>query len=128
MSFCFIDGFFCSADKESACNARDLGFIPGLGRSPGEEKGYPLQYSDLENSMGCIGHGSQRVRQATKQFSLSLSCTKAFEFFCLVLLLFPLLLGIRSKEILLHLCQRVFVLPLFSSRSFMVSSQSYISV
>ena len=36
-----------SADKESACNAGDLGSIPGLGRSPGEGKGYPLQYSGL---------------------------------------------------------------------------------
>ena len=51
-------GFPCgSAGKESACNARDLGLIPGLGRSPGEEKGYPLQYSGLENSMGCVNHG-----------------------------------------------------------------------
>ena len=40
-----------SADKESACNAGDLDLIPGLGRSPGEGKGYPLQYSGLENSM-----------------------------------------------------------------------------
>ena len=40
-----------SAGKESACNAGDLGLIPGLGRSPGEGKGYPLQHSDLENSM-----------------------------------------------------------------------------
>ena len=39
-----------SAGKESTCNAGDLGSIPGLGRSPGEGKGYPLQYSDLENS------------------------------------------------------------------------------
>ena len=46
-----------SAGKESACDAGDLGSIPGLGRSPGEEKGYPLLYSDLENSMDCIGHG-----------------------------------------------------------------------
>ena len=46
-----------SAGKESACNAKDLESIPGLGRSPGEGKGYPLQYSDLENSMGSIGHG-----------------------------------------------------------------------
>ena len=43
--------------KESTCNAGDLGSIPGLGRSPGEGKGYPLQYSDLENSMDCIVHG-----------------------------------------------------------------------
>ena len=43
-----------SAGKESACNAGDLGSIPGLGRSPGEGKGYPLQYSGLENSRDCI--------------------------------------------------------------------------
>ena len=50
-------GFPCSsAGKESACNVRDLGLIPGLGRSPGEGKGYPLQYSGLENSMDCIVH------------------------------------------------------------------------
>ena len=46
-----------SVGKESACNAGDLGSIPGLGRSPGEGKGYPLQYSGLENSMDCIVHG-----------------------------------------------------------------------
>ena len=46
-----------SAGKESACNVGDLGSIPGLGRSPGEEKGYPLQDFGLENSMDCIVHG-----------------------------------------------------------------------
>ena len=46
-----------SAGKESACNAGDLGSIPGLGRSPGEEKGYPLQYSGLQNSTDCVDHG-----------------------------------------------------------------------
>ena len=40
-----------SDGKESACNVVDLGLIPGFGRSPGEENGYPLRYSDLENSM-----------------------------------------------------------------------------
>ena len=51
-------GFPCgSAGKESTCNAGDLGSVPGLGRSPGEGKGYPLQYSGLENSMDCIVHG-----------------------------------------------------------------------
>ena len=51
-------GFPCgSASKESACNARDLGLIPGLGRSPREGKSYPLQYSGLENSTDCIVHG-----------------------------------------------------------------------
>ena len=43
-----------SAGKESAYNAGDLGLIPGLGRSPGEGKGDPLQYSGLEKSMDCI--------------------------------------------------------------------------
>ena len=46
-----------SAGKESACNAVDLGLIPGLGRSPGEGKGYPLQYSGLENLIDCIVYG-----------------------------------------------------------------------
>ena len=40
-----------SDGKESACNAGDLGSIPGFGRSPGEGNGNPLQYSCLENSM-----------------------------------------------------------------------------
>ena len=46
-----------SAGKESACNAGDVSLIPGLGISPGEGKGYPLQYSGLEKSMDCILHG-----------------------------------------------------------------------
>ena len=51
-------GFPCdSAGKEPTCNSGDLGLIPRLGRSPGEGKGYPLQYSGLENSMDCIVHG-----------------------------------------------------------------------
>ena len=42
-----------SAGKESACNVQDLGSVPGSGRAPGEGKGYPLQYSVLENPMDC---------------------------------------------------------------------------
>ena len=53
-----MPGFFgfpgCSDGKKSACNAGDLGSISGLGRVPGKRKGYPLQYSGLENSMDCI--------------------------------------------------------------------------
>ena len=56
-----------SAGKEPVCNVGDLGSVPGLGRSPEEGKGYPLQYSGLENSMGYMG--SQRV-DITKQLSL----------------------------------------------------------
>ena len=48
----FLDG------KESTCNVGDVGSIPGLGRSPRDGKGYPLQYSTLYKSMA-----SQRVRQ-----------------------------------------------------------------
>ena len=56
-------GFPCgSAGKESACSAGDRGLIPGLGRSPGEGKGYPLQYSGVENSMDCIVHGVTKSR------------------------------------------------------------------
>ena len=46
-----------SPGKEYTCNVGDLGLIPGLGRSPGEGNGYPLQYSGLENSKDCIVHG-----------------------------------------------------------------------
>ena len=46
-----------SDGKESTCNAGGLGSISGLGRCPVEGNGYPLQYSGLEISMGCIVHG-----------------------------------------------------------------------
>ena len=53
----FLDFLCGSVGEESACNMGDLGSIPGLGRSPGEGKGYPLQYSGPENSTDCIAHG-----------------------------------------------------------------------
>ena len=63
-------GFPCgSASKKSVSNAGDLGSIPGLGRSPGEGKGYPLQYSGLENSMDSIVHGVTEL-DATEWLSL----------------------------------------------------------
>ena len=67
---CFPD---CSVGKESAYNAGDLGSIPGLERSPGEEKGYPLLYSGLENSMDCIVHqwGLSKSWTRLSDFSLS---------------------------------------------------------
>ena len=46
-----------SVGKESACNVGYLDSMPGLGRSPGEGKGYPCQYSGPENSMDYIVHG-----------------------------------------------------------------------
>ena len=57
-----------SAGKESTCNAGDLGSIPGLGRSPGEEKGYPLQYSGLESSLDCIVRGVSKSRTRLSNF------------------------------------------------------------
>ena len=62
-----------SAGKESAWNAGDLGLIPGLGRSPGERNGYPLQYSGLENSMDCIAHGVTKSQIWLSDFHFS--CT-----------------------------------------------------
>ena len=59
-----------SAGKECTCNAGDLGLIPGLGIYPGEGKGYPLQYSGLENSMDCTIHRvtKSQTRQSNFHF------------------------------------------------------------
>ena len=57
-----------SAGKESACNAGDLGLTPGLGRSPEEGKGYPLQCSGLENSMDYIVHGVAKSWTRLREF------------------------------------------------------------
>jgi len=66
-----------SAGKESACSVGDLGSIPGLGRSPGEGKGYLLQYSGLENSMDCIVY---RVAKSWTWLSDSLSQNNTDDF------------------------------------------------
>ena len=66
-----------SVGKESACNEEDPGSIPGLGRSPGEGKGYPLQYSGLENSMDCIVHGVTKSQTRLSDFHLT--SLKGFE-------------------------------------------------
>ena len=64
-----LQGFpYDLAGKESICNAGDLGSIPGLGRSPGEGKGYLLQYSDLQNSMDYIVHGVVKSRTWLSNF------------------------------------------------------------
>ena len=59
-----------SVGKESACKAGDMG-IPGLERSPGEGKGYSLQYSGLENSMDCIAHGVTKSWTELSDFYLA---------------------------------------------------------
>ena len=70
--FCLICIDFCgsSTGKESVCNVGDLGLIPGSWRSPGEGKGYPLQYSGLENSMDYSPWGCKKSDR-TKQLSLN---------------------------------------------------------
>ena len=65
-------GFPCgSAGKEAACNVGHLGSIPGLGRSLGEGKCYPLQYSDLDNFMDCIVHGVAKSWTQLSDFHFS---------------------------------------------------------
>ena len=62
-------GFLGSSDdKESACNAGDPGSITRSGRSPGEGKGYPRQYSGLENSMDCVVHGVAKSQTRLSDF------------------------------------------------------------
>ena len=55
-----------SAGKESACNAGIQGSIPELGRSRGEGKGYPLQYSGLKNSVDFIVHWGRKESDRTE--------------------------------------------------------------
>ena len=57
-----------SVGKESAYNEGDLGSIPGLERSPGEGKGYPLQYSSLESCMDYIVHGVTKSQTQLNNF------------------------------------------------------------
>ena len=61
-----------SAGKESACTTEDLGSVPGLGRSPREGKGYPLQYSGLNNSTDCKVHGVAKSWTRLSEFHLYL--------------------------------------------------------
>ena len=68
------DRFYLGDLQESTCNAGDPGLIPGLGRSPGEGKGYPHQYSDLENSMDI--HGIEKGQTQLSDFH---SLTQEFQ-------------------------------------------------
>ena len=71
-------GFPCDSDgKEFACNAGDPGTIPRSERSPGERNGYPLQSSQLENSMDkgawwAAVHGGHKESDTTEELTLSL--------------------------------------------------------
>ena len=82
MSDFFHLGFLCgSAGKESACNVGDLGSISGLGRSPGEGKGYPLQFSGLENSMDHIVHEVAKSQTWLSDFHVFISLSLMFSRF-----------------------------------------------
>ena len=68
-----------SVGKESACSAGDSPLIPRLERSPGEGKGYPLQYSGLENSMDWTVHGVAKSQTQLNDFLFHLnSNTESF--------------------------------------------------
>ena len=66
-----------SVGKESSCNVGNLGSVPGLGRSSGEGKGYPLQYSGLENSMNFIVCGVAKSWIRLGNFHNNVVCTVA---------------------------------------------------
>ena len=106
----FLASPYDSAGKESACNAGALGSIPGLGRSPGEGKGYPLPYSGLENSMDCVVHGVAKSQtwlidfhfhafpqQLASQIT-DLSCGKHYELGLLTIFQFILAFVMKHKN------------------------------
>ena len=64
------------AGKAAACNGGDVDSIPGLGRSTGEGKGYPLQYSGLENSMDCLVHGVTKSQRWLNDFHFIAICQR----------------------------------------------------
>ena len=113
----FFDYFPCfpggSDSKESACNAGDLGSISGSGRSPGKGKGYPLQYTGLENSMDYTVHGLAKSQARLSNFHfhmLSFHCvdyvlwwTKVFV--CCLICLFWLSLPVPLISHLRNYCQ-----------------------
>ena len=68
----------CWADKAFAHNAGVLGLIPGLGRFPGEGKGYLFQYSGLENSIDCIVHEIAKSQTELSVFHLKKKQPKLF--------------------------------------------------
>ena len=101
-----------SAGKESACNAGDLGSIPGLGKSPGEGKGYPLQYSGLENSMDCVVHGVAKswtqlmtfpflsmTNQATGESTLGFFSSNDYMRYSTILMIMTPILQMRTLEL-----------------------------
>ena len=138
-----------SAGKESVCNAGDLGLILGLGRSPGEGKGYLLQYSGLENSMDCVVHGVAKSQTWLRDFHFHFFSHAACKYFLSFSRLpfhfvdFFSPLSVQKQfdvTLLIHFCLGAFEVifkiwfprpmsrsftHLFSSRSFMVSGLTF---
>ena len=119
-----------SAGKESACNAGDLSLIPGLGRSPGEGKGYPLQYSGQENSMGSSwGHQESNTTERLSYDSKVRTCEKlrvrVFLLLCVQVpffphsdvnvyfLSFPLYTKVATLSHIFFFCILLFILGMF---------------
>ena len=72
----FLDFPCGAAGQEVSSSARDLGLILGLGRSPGDGNGYPLQYPGLENSVDSIVHGVAKSWTGLSDFRFSGSVTR----------------------------------------------------
>ena len=105
-----------SAGKEPTCNSGDLGWIPGLGRSPGEGKGYPVQYSGLENFIDCIVHGVAEL-DTTEWLSLSFcqmpnqylpKCESFFFLFTLLYVFIYSFIHLFLAMLRLHCCMWTF--------------------
>ena len=86
-------GFPCGSAGKESCNVRDLGSIPGLGRSPGEGKGYSFHYSGLENSMDYIAHGVTKSWTQLSKFHFTFKCLKC----CLVYSKLPIVVIWNNK-------------------------------
>ena len=113
-----------SEDKASACNAGDLGSIPGLGRSPGEGIGNPLQYSCLENPMDrgawwATVHGVAKSRTRLSNFTHITHTTSPTEskrlFYTSVSLLLSCIQGCHYHLSKFHIYALVYCIGVFLS-------------
>ena len=90
--------FFFNHLLSLLCNAGDLGLIPGLGRSPGEGKGYQLQYSGLENSMDCIVYGVRKSQTRLSDFHFQPSQSRWDSLQSILWMYLSWLIGIYTLE------------------------------
>ena len=94
-----------SVGKESTCNVGDTGSIPGLGRSPGEGIGYPLQYSGLENPMDCTVCGVAKSRTRLSDFHFtSLGCTRSRHIGSSIFIVSCRVLSVAACKLLVAAC------------------------